>query len=205
MLQLEPRSFPALERCDALSAHLVKSHLQLYAGYVKKYNELAERLAGMLQRGPGSSMDLGSLKGDLTFALGAIKNHELYFETLGQEGQEPAGELAALIIQSFQSIPAFLVDLKQTAQQARGWTWTAYDLDYGHLFNYPAGDHNGLPVWNAVPVLAIDLYGHAYFYDFGNNKVAYIEATMRAIDWQAVERRLDAARRLSSLSAGGGR
>ena len=42
-------------------------------------------------------------------------------------------------------------------------------------------------------MLAIDLAGHAYFYDFGNNKVAYVEAAMKAIDWSRVGRRLAAA------------
>jgi Fe-Mn family superoxide dismutase len=197
MPDIEPRSFPGLSQCETLSRQLTQSHLHLYAGYVKKYNELTHRLQELQRRGPAAGADLGSLKGDITFALGAIKNHELYFDSLGPEA-EPTGELEAMLVKSFQSIPLFLVDLKQTAQQARGWVWTAYDLDYGHLFNYPAGDHNGLPVWNAVPILAIDLYGHAYFYDFGNNKVAYIEAVMRSLNWPEIADRLHKARRLSA-------
>ena len=51
-----------------------------------------------------------------------------------------------------------------------------------------------MPVWNTIPILAIDLYGHAYFYDFGNNKTAYIEAVMKSLNWTRIGQRLAAAR-----------
>ncbi len=194
MPAVQPRSFDHLDPCDALSKAALKAHLRLYAGYVEKYNTLAEKLHSLQRRGPAAIADLGSLKGDITFALSAIKNHELYFDGLGIEGQEPEGELAALIVKNFHSLPQYLVDLKQTALLARGWVWTAYDLDHGHLFNYDSGVQGGLPVWNTIPILAIDLYGHAYFYDFGNNKTAYIEAVMKSLNWTRIGQRLAAAR-----------
>jgi len=190
------RSFESFEHCDAISPTTRTHHLGLYHGYVKKYAELTEKLRGLQARGPDAIADISSLKGDVTFALGAIKNHELYFDSVGAEsGEEPAGRLADLIVKCFQSVPQYLVDLKQTALQGRGWTWTAYDLDQGRLFNYEAGASNGLPVWNAVPLLAIDLYGHAYFYDYGNNKAPYVEAVMRGLRWRWIEERLEAAMR----------
>jgi Fe-Mn family superoxide dismutase len=198
MPTIHPQSFPHLPQCDAISPKALDSHLQLYAGYVKKYNDLMEKLRALQAHGPAAVTDRGSVKGDIAFALGAIKNHELYFQTLGLEGGEPSGVLAEMIVKSFHSVPQFLVDLKQTAQHGRGWVWTAYDLDHDYLFNYEAGAQNGLPVWNALPVLAIDLYGHAYFYDYGNNKIAYVEAVMKGIHWPGVGERLAAARSLAT-------
>jgi Fe-Mn family superoxide dismutase len=189
------RTFPHFDTCDAVSKATRASHLALYHGYVKKYAELRERLTALQQRGPQAIADIGSLKGDITYALGAIKNHELYFDSFGPESDaEPQGPLVELLVKSFHSLPQYLVDLRSTAQQGRGWVWTAYDRDDGHLFNYESGASNGLPVWNAVPLLAIDLYGHAYFYDYGNNKGAYIEAIMRCIDWPRMAARLQRAR-----------
>ena len=177
----------------------MESHLKLYEGYVDKFNELMEKLRQIQARGPGSSAtDAAGIKGDIAFALGAIKNHELFFDGLAPATApgtaQPQGDLAAMIVKSFHSIPQYLVDLRMTAQHGRGWAWTAYDLDHDRLFNYEAGSANGLPVWNSTPILAIDLYGHAYFYDFGTNRLAYIDALMNYLDWEKAATRLAAAR-----------
>ncbi len=190
MPTLTPRSFPNLAQCDALSKGSLESHLRLYEGYIQKYNELMEKRDAILARGPAAAAnELDGLKADITFAAGAIKNHELFFDVLGPDSDEPQGVLAEAIVKSFHSLPQYLIDLKQTALQARGWAFTAYDLDHDYLFNYEAGAQNGLPVWNAVPIVAIDLYGHAYLYDFGNNRLAYVEAVMRCVNWQRAEER----------------
>ncbi len=187
MKKLQSRKFEHLNGFDGLSERSIREHCRLYEGYVTKYNELMAKLRNIQRLGHlQADADTESLKVDITFALGAIKNHEVFFDNLGNEGDEPAGELAEEIARSFNSIPQYLVDLKQTATMGRGWAWTAYDLDLGHLFNYEAGAQNGMPVWSCIPIVAIDLYGHAYFYDFGNQKMAYIEAVMKAISWKRV-------------------
>jgi superoxide dismutase, Fe-Mn family len=188
-----PRKFENLAGFEGLSERSLREHYRLYEGYVAKYNSLMAKLRSIQAVGNiHADSDSESLKVDITFALGAIKNHELYFEILGNDGDEPEGALAEEIAKSFHSVPQYLVDLKQTALMGRGWAWTAYDLDGHYLFNYEGGAHNGLPVWNSVPIVAIDLYGHAYFYDYGNNKVAYVEAAMKAISWTCVAKRLAA-------------
>jgi Fe-Mn family superoxide dismutase len=191
MLTLQPRAFANLGACDAVSKGALESHLRLYTGYVAKYNDLVEKVHTLQERGPAAIAEISSLKGDVTFALGAIKNHELYFDILGGDEQEPQGPLLDMLVKSFHSLPQYLVDLKHTALQARGWAWTAYDLDQQLLFNYEG--RAGLPVWNAVPILAIDVYGHAYFYDFGNNKVAYVEAIMKSLHWTRIAERFQQA------------
>jgi superoxide dismutase, Fe-Mn family len=196
-------AFPHLSQCDVVSPGAMASHLRLYEGYVQKYNQLVEKLRGTHARGPtggGAGPDVDSLKTDLTFALAAIKNHELFFEGLAAaDAQEPGGILAEAIVKSFHSVPQYLVDLKQAAQMARGWAWTAYDLDHDFIFNYSGGAQDAIPVWNSVPLVAIDVYGHAYFYDFGTNKLAYIESVMKSINWTKAGQRLVAARALRAI------
>jgi Fe-Mn family superoxide dismutase len=192
MAPIEPLSFEHLATFDGLSRRSLGQHLELYQGYIRKYNELTKKLRGLLETGQAQSdADAESLKVDITFALSAIKNHELLFDILGPGPQEPEGALAHEIVKSFHSISQYLADLKQTAIASRGWAWTAYDLDHHHLRNYEGETRGGLPVWNAVPIVAIDLAGHAYFYDFGNNKAAYVEAAMKAISWSRVAARLE--------------
>jgi Fe-Mn family superoxide dismutase len=194
MTPIEPLNFEHLAGVEALSPRSIRQHLLLYQGYVHKYNELIGKL-----RGPAAynravrEADGESLKGDIAFALASIKNHELLFDTLGPGPDEPSGPLAEAIVKCFHGIASYLLDLRQTAIASRGWAWTAYDLDHHDLFNYPGGARGGMPVWNAVPILAIDLAGHAYFYDFGINKTAYVDAAIRAISWPRVARRFEAA------------
>jgi len=198
MPTLTPRTFPHLLNCDIISQGAMESHLRLYEGYVEKYNELAEKLQVIQARAlPSGPSDAASLKGDMIFALGAIKNHELFFDGIAPADSptdKPEGDLQAAIARSFHSVPQYLIDLRLTAQRGRGWAFTAYDLDHDTLFNFESAATNGLPVWNTVPILAIDLYGHAYFYDFGTNRLAYVDAVIASLDWQKAATRLATAR-----------
>ena len=89
MSPLEPRTFDHLAGFDGLSERCMREHLKLYQGYIAKYNELARkcglRAKGQLQPDP----DTESLKVDIAFALSAIKNHELFFDILGNDDDEP--------------------------------------------------------------------------------------------------------------------
>src|SRR5213079_815876 len=98
--------------------------------------------------------DVRALKVDLTFAVGGIKNHELYFAHLGGGGGQPTGSFGSLVKRDFGSVDAWRADLKATGMAARGWAWTAYDWDEGHLFNYIGDAQNSFPVWNATPLVA---------------------------------------------------
>ncbi|HVX85600.1 MAG TPA: Fe-Mn family superoxide dismutase [Phycisphaerae bacterium] len=195
MKPIQPRTFSQLSQLDVVSPGCMTEHLRLYAGYVERYNQLAASL-GRLQRAGAAEAgaDVESVKVDLTFALGAVKNHELFFDVLGLAGESraPGGALGEAITGAFGGFGQFLSDLRQTAIAGAGWAWTAYDLDYGHLFNY-SGARNGMPVWNAAPILAIDLYGHAYLYDFGENKGAYVDAVVACLNWGRIGQRFEAA------------
>ena len=95
----------------------------------------------------------------------------------------------SLMEKDFASYDAWEKDFKATGIAARGWVWLAYDNDGGKLFNYLGDAQNSFPIWNAVPILALDTYEHAYFIDYGVDRKNYIEAFMRNLDWQAVAQR----------------
>jgi Fe-Mn family superoxide dismutase len=130
--------------------------------------------------------DLRSLKVDLTFAIGGIKNHEIYFEHLGGHGGDPDGSFGDLVKRDFGSAADWRADLKATGMGGRGWAWTAYDWDEGRLFNYIGDAQNTFPVWNASPLVALDVYEHAYFLDFQTDRASYIEAFFNNLDWHVV-------------------
>jgi Fe-Mn family superoxide dismutase len=186
--EIVPRELkPQLFALDGISRASVEAHYKLYQGYVNKRNEILKKLDSV-DLGSANQVysDLRALKVDLTFAVGGIKNHELYFEHLGGPGGEPGGAVAGLIKRDFGSYAAWRTDLEATGLAARGWAWTAYDWDEGRLFNYIGDAQNTFPVWNATPLVALDVYEHAYFLDYQTDRASYIEAFFDNLDWDVV-------------------
>jgi len=178
---------PALLELDGISRETIEAHYKLYQGYVNKRNEILGVLAGVdLASANQVYSELRALKVDLTFAIGGIKNHEIYFEHLGGIGGDPAGLFGDLVRRDFGSVAEWRDDLRATGMAARGWAWTAYDWDEGRLFNYLGDAQNTFPVWNATPLVALDVYEHAYFVDYGTDRASYIDAFFNNLDFDVV-------------------
>ena len=186
--EIIPRELkPELYELDGISRATIEAHYKLYEGYIKKRNEILEKLADVDTASANQVYsDIRALKVDLTFAVGGIKNHEIYFEHLGGGGGDPDGMIGDLIERDFGSFQDWRTDLKATGMAGRGWAWTAYDWDEGHLFNYVGDAQNTFPIWNATPLVALDVYEHAYFLDYQTDRASYIDAFFDNLDWSTV-------------------
>ncbi len=185
------KTFASIEKeLPGISKKTMEAHYKLYQGYVKKANEILEKLAG-LERDPAKAnqtySEIRELKVGLTFAIGGIKNHELYFGHLGGGGAPPTGKLMDMINRDFDSFDSWKQDLKVTGLAARGWAWLAYDHSTQKLFNYIGDAQNTYPVWNCTPLVALDVYEHAYWADYYTDRGAYIDAFMANLDWSVVD------------------
>jgi superoxide dismutase, Fe-Mn family len=196
---LKPRRFAAFDRdLDGISKQTMEDHYKLYEGYAKKANECRKIL---------NEFDYAEIEGnqvysplravsiDYTFALLGFKNHDLYFGHLGGEGGPPTGRFADLLEDEFKpgGVEGWLDALKKGASAARGWVMVGYDLNDGSLFNYLMDTQNLWAVYNMCPVLALDVYEHAYVRDFGatpDGRKQYVEAFLRNVDWDHVNRQL---------------
>jgi Fe-Mn family superoxide dismutase len=178
---------PALLELDGISRETVEAHYKLYEGYVDKRNEIMGKL-GEIELASANQVysEVRALKVDLSFALGGVKNHEIYFEHLGGPGGDPDGTIGQLIRRDFGSAADWRADLKATGMAGRGWAWTAYDWDEGRLFNYVGDAQNTYPIWNATPLVALDVYEHAYFIDYQTDRASYIDAFFNNLEWDAV-------------------
>ncbi|KAA0228156.1 MAG: superoxide dismutase [Armatimonadetes bacterium] len=178
-----------------ISRRTHEEHFKLYQGYANKTNEL-RRLMAELDRDPAKANQVYSstraLKVDYTFAYGGYLNHTLFFDILGGDGQ-CKGLAKEMIEKEFGSVEAWAADLKSSGIAGRGWVWLAVDHNDGSLFNFIGDAQNTYPVWNCTPVLALDVYEHAYYLDFGTGRAAYIDAFLKVVDWEAVNRHLAAA------------
>lgn len=190
--QITAKQFKSIRALDGISEKTMTEHYKLYQGYVNKYNEIMTKLESVdLKSANQVYSDLRSLKTDLSFAIGGVKNHEIYFEHLGGKGGEPQGKLKPAMERDFGSLEKWAADLKATGISARGWVWLAYDHDWKRLFNYLGDAQNTFPIWNATPILALDTYEHAYWLDYGAARAGYIDAFFKNLDWEVIETRWD--------------
>ncbi|MGI8974776.1 MAG: superoxide dismutase [Gaiella sp.] len=184
-----------LLQLDGISRATTEAHHRLYQGYVAKRNEILALLDDVdLEQANQVYSVLRSLKLDLTFAVGAIKNHEVYFGHLGGEGGNPNGMFGRLVERDFGSFDRWRADLRATGLAGRGWAWTVYDWDESRLRNLLGDAQNTYPVWNATPLVALDVHEHAYFLDYQTDRASYIDAFFENLDWEAVNGWIDTYR-----------
>lgn len=81
--------------------------------------------------------------------------------------------------------------MKATGMAARGWAWLGYDWTTEKLFNYIGDTQNTFPVWDVTPFVALDVYEHAYWGDFGTARPDYIDAFFANLDWKGIEARAE--------------
>jgi Fe-Mn family superoxide dismutase len=183
---------PKIYEMKGISKKAVEEHLKLYNGYIAKYNEIMEMLGKLTDddyaKANQSYSLIRELKVELTFALGGVVNHEIYFGHLGGAGGKPSGSLLRQIEKDFGSFEKYKQDMKATGIAARGWVWTAWNYNEERLFNYIGDAQNSYPVWGCLPIVALDTYEHAYFMDFGTARASYIDSFFENIDWEVVER-----------------
>lgn len=185
---LQAKQFESIRELNGISERTMTEHYKLYEGYIKKVNEIEEKLksADLTLANQGYS-EFRELKLEYSFALGGVKNHEHYFEILGGEGGKPSGKLLELIERDFGSYDAWLQDFVATGMAARGWAWLAFDWQTGKLFNFLGDSQNTYPVWHCTPLISLDTYEHAYYLDFATNRREYIDTFMNNLNWTAVE------------------
>lgn len=178
---------------QGISKQTMEEHFKLYEGYINKTNEIRQKLEGLTvdpAKANQTYSEIRELKVELSFALGGVKNHELYFGHLGGHGGEPTGKLADLIRRDFGSFENWKTDLKASGIAARGWVWLAYDWADGHFYNYIGDAQNSYPIWDATPILGLDTYEHAYWIDYGSARAKYIDTFFNVVDWDQVARNL---------------
>ncbi|HEX3099872.1 MAG TPA: superoxide dismutase [Patescibacteria group bacterium] len=184
----EAKKFDSINGVDGMSERLMTEHYKLYEGYIKKANEITEKLKTVdLSTANATQSDLRALKMGYSFAVNAIKSHELYFGNISGKGGQPNGWLGQQIEKHFGSFENWQADMKATGIAARGWVWTAFDWQTGSLFNYLGDAHDAFPIWHATPLIALDVYEHAYMIDYGVARADYIDTFFKNLNWDGAE------------------
>jgi Fe-Mn family superoxide dismutase len=179
---------------NGLSQKLIESHYENnYGGALRRLNAITEKLES-LDPAKTPAYVWNGLKRDELTALNSTLLHELYFASLGGDGK-PTAMLAEALTRDFGSVDRWrdeFIALAKGLAGGSGWALLVYVPRDRRLVNQFGAEH-GHAIAGGIPILALDMYEHAYHIDFGANAGAYVDAYMRNIDWQAVQARYEDA------------
>lgn len=125
---------------------------------------------------------------------GGFFNHVLYWQNMSPDGGgAPSGELAEAINKAFGDFQTFTTKFTDAGKSrfGSGWAWLAIDLNTGELFITSTPNQDN-PLMNnverrGIPILALDVWEHAYYLNYQNKRADYITAFWTKVNWPDVE------------------
>jgi len=180
---------------NGISARLIESHYENdYGSAVRRLNSISDEIAA-LDPSETPPAAIHRLKRDELELLNSTLLHELYFASLGGDGRAIPTSMADALSSDFGSVDRWRNEFAAMASAlagGSGWVLLSYVPRDRRLINNASAEH-GQTIAGAIPVLALDMYEHAYHIEFGANATAYIAAFMRNIDWSSVLARYEDA------------
>ncbi|MBN9546234.1 MAG: superoxide dismutase [Alphaproteobacteria bacterium] len=180
-LPFDPKSIKGLSE-----KILVSHHDNNYAGAVRRLNAIGAQLA-QTDFAKAPVFTVNGLKREELIAMNSMILHELYFDSLG-EGGAPMGNLADALARDFGSVDRWRAEFSALGRAeggGSGWVLLTYSPRDKRLVNQWAADHTN-SVAGGRPILALDMYEHAYHMDYGASAGGYVDAFMAAIRWSNV-------------------
>jgi Fe-Mn family superoxide dismutase len=176
---------------NGMTPRQIESHYENnYGGAVLRLNAIADELAALdPQTTPAHT--ISRLKQEEMAALNSTLLHELYFASIGGDGRAVPDVMASAITRDFGSVDRWrqeFIALGNALAVSAGWVLLSWVPRDGRLINQSVSDASP-GVAGGIPILALDMYEHAYHLDFGANSAAYVATFMRNIDWSAVQGR----------------
>lgn len=185
-------TLPALPySSDALAPHLSAETLEYHWG--KHHRAYVDNLNRLVAGTPFADIGLEDLMKRSTGAIlnnaAQHLNHSLYWQTLSPRGGgEPIGPLAEAIRRRYGSFEECRAAFTQQANShfGSGWCWLTRTPD--NTVQIELTHDAGCPVaWGNVPLIACDLWEHAYYIDYRNMRLRYLESFWRIADWRFAE------------------
>jgi Fe-Mn family superoxide dismutase len=194
---------PLSYRYEDLEPHIDRETMRLHhsrhhAGYVRGLNAAMDKLAEV-RAGERDAGEVKAISRDLSFNGAGHFLHVLFWHAMSPHGGgRPEGPLAEKINADFGSFDQFATHFKaaSTSVEASGWGILSYEPTSGQLMVHQAEKHQDILVPGAVPLLAIDVWEHAYYLKYQNRRAEYVEAFMHVINWDFVTRHYMGVREL---------
>lgn len=189
----KPLPFDAAKLIGISEKLITSHHDNNYVGAVKALNVVEQRLVALSKEKDLPVYLYGDLKRQELIRTGSIVLHEKYFANLGGNGKAD-GNAKKLIEQWFGSYETWEAEFKRTGNSlsgGSGWTVLAYNQHTKEVHNYWSYDHTTNPPFS-IPLLVLDMYEHAYQMDYGAAAAKYVDAFMTNVNWEEVNRRVEA-------------
>jgi len=194
MSQYSPKNFQHLKGTPGFSDKALDIHFTLYEGYVKNTNKLIEELEKLLADGKSDTPEYAEMKRRFGWEFDGMRLHELYFSAMKNGGSELSkdSDLYKKIEVDFGSYSNWEKDFRAIgAMRGIGWAILYYDKIGDKLLNVWINEHNLGHLAGAVPLLPMDVFEHAFLIDYGTARAEYIEAFIKAVDWEEIVRTTD--------------
>lgn len=185
---------------DALGGYISKDIMQLHHSkhhqtYVDKLNTALDKHAALQDRKLSDLLkNIDSLPDDVRLAVrnhgGGHYNHTLFWEWMSPDGGgEPSGELAQQIIEKYGNFQSFVDEFTKQALGVfgSGWVWLQPDCS---IITTPNQD-TPLMLGMSEPILGLDVWEHAYYLDYKNQRDDYVGSWWNVVNWNFVQSRLD--------------
>ncbi len=170
-------------------------HSRHHQGYVNGLKNAEERLAEARETGDFGLVQHWSRQA--SFHGGGHFLHTVFWDSIGPGdggmGGEPEGPLMDAIVRDFGSFDGMMAHFAaaSNAVEGSGWGILAYSLAAGKLTILQAQNQQLLTQWGVVPLMCNDVWEHAYYLRYQNNRGAYVEAFPQVINWNRVARRFE--------------
>ena len=171
-------------------------HSKHHQAYVNNYNATAE--AFLNAESQGDSQEMLRLAPILSFNAGGHFNHSFFWENLApanKEGGNFNGQsaLGKLILEKFESLENFQAKFNAKAAGVRGsgWGWLAYEPTTNQLILAETYNQETLSQQGLKPLLTVDVWEHAFYVDYLNEKPRYLSNIWEIINWEVVEQRFN--------------
>ena len=180
---------------NGMTPRQIESHYENnYGGAVRRLNAITQQLDALdFATAPGYVVN--GLKREELVAMNSMVLHELYFASMGGDGQ-PTKDMKEVLAKDFGSLDRWRGEFRAMGYAlggGSGWVLLTYVPREGRLVNQYASEHSQA-IAGGVPILALDMYEHSYHLDFGANARAYVDTFMRNLDWPALFQRYQDAR-----------
>jgi len=187
-------------KTETISKQALDSHLELYSGYIEKFNEVSAKLDSVDRKSANSnSSDVRSLKLDETYNMNGIYLHELYFANTGAVNS--AIHIDSLsymrLDRDFGGFDRWQADFIATGMASReGWVACCLSTYLKRYINVMIDGHSNNIPFGCFPIIVMDMWSHSYYKDYLKDKGKYIRKMMAELNWDIIETRFERAEKI---------
>ena len=198
---VSPKTFDI--KTDALSGKTIAAHEDLLSRYVERLNDVSAQLDTVDRSDANANHStFRSLKIDESYLLNACFLHGMYFDNIGKLNSVITADSITFmrLEKDFGSFDDWQRDFIACALSARsGWALTVYNAFLKRYVNVVVDLHSLQVPINSYPVIVLDVWEHAYYRDYMDDRKSYVFAMMKELNWELIEARIQQAEKIGKL------